>query len=122
MEATSFEYSTKNIPLPSEDNYRVKLIERTGQLCRRMRWRAYFYLNPDADKNSSKETFGFKSNQSPPPVTEMAKFEKRMTNMITNIKFKKVSCPFQKKISSDMKNIKSSDKLFVPADKTTNYY
>ena len=45
-----------------------------------------------------------------------------MTNMITNIKFKKVSCPFQKKISSNMKNIKSSDKLFVPADKTTNYY
>ena len=84
MEATSFEYSTKNIPLPSEDSYRVKLIERTEQLCRRMRWKAYFYLNSD---NCSKETFGFKSNQTPPPITEMAKFEKRMTNMIRNIKF-----------------------------------
>ena len=42
--------------------------------------------------------------------------------MIANVKFKKVNCPFQSKISSDIRNIRTSDKLFVPADKTTNYY
>jgi hypothetical protein len=45
-----------------------------------------------------------------------------MTNMIANVKFKKVNCPFQSKISSDIRNVRTSDKLFVPADKTTNYY
>ena len=79
-------------------------------------------MNPDTGNNSSKQTFEFKSNQTPPTITEMAKFEKRITNMIKNMKFKKISCPFQKKISSDMGSIKFLDKLLVPADKTTNYY
>ena len=112
----------KEYPLPSEDDYRAKLIERTEQLCRRMRWRALFYLNPEKYNSGTKDTFGFNSNRTPPPIAEMAKFEKRMTNMIANVKFKKVNCPFQSKISSDVRNIGSCDKLFVPADKTTNYY
>jgi hypothetical protein len=45
----------------------------------------------------------------------LAKFEKRMTNMIANVKLKKVNCPFQSKISSDIRNMRTSDK-------TTNYY
>ena len=52
----------------------------------------------------------------------MDKFEKRMTDMIANVKFKKVNCLFQNKISSDVKGIRASGKLYVPADKTTNYY
>ena len=32
MEATKFEYSTKNIPIPSEKNYCMKLTEKTEQL------------------------------------------------------------------------------------------
>ena len=82
METTSFEYFTKNIPLPSEDDYRAKLIERTEQLCRRMRWRALFYLNPEKCNSGTKDTFGFNSNRTPPPIAETDKFEKRMTNMI----------------------------------------
>ncbi|CAB4041579.1 Hypothetical predicted protein, partial [Paramuricea clavata] len=33
-----------------------------------------------------------------------------------------VKCGFQKKISSDVKNIRKNESLFVPADKTTNFY
>jgi hypothetical protein len=40
--------------------------------------------------------------------------------MIQNVKFKDVKCGFQKKISSDVKNIRKNESLFVPADKTTN--
>ena len=87
-----------------------------------MRWRALFYLNPEKCNSGTRDTFGFNSNRTPPPIAEKAKFEKRMTNMITNVKFKKVNCPFQSKISSDIRKIRASDKLFVPADKTTNYY
>ena len=43
--------------------------------------------------------------------------------MIENIKFRKVKCWFQQKLSSDIKtNIKTTDKLLIPADKTTNFY
>ena len=42
--------------------------------------------------------------------------------MIKNVKFRDVKCNFQKKLSPDVKNIKRNDALFVPADKTTNFY
>jgi len=40
-----------------------------------------------------------------------------------NIKFKKVKCWFQQKLSSDIQtNIKKSSDLLIPADKTSNFY
>ena len=55
----------------------------------------------------------------------MLNFEKRLPSMIENIKFRKVKCEFQKKLSTDIKNnivhVKS-DKLLVPTDKTSNFY
>ena len=43
--------------------------------------------------------------------------------MVENIKFRKVKCWFQQKLSFDIKTtIKNSDKLLIPADKTTNFY
>ena len=47
-----------------------------------------------------------------------------MLNLIRNIKFKDTakSC-FQRELDADIKNkIKKPDSLFIPADKTTNYY
>ena len=122
MESTRFDYSTKNIPLPSEQDYNRKLIEKTEHLCRRMRWKAYFFLNPEA-KSNQKETFGFSSKSTPPQIPAMVNFEKRLLSMIENIKFRKVKCWFQNKLSSDIRtNIKKSKELLVPADKTTNSY
>ena len=121
MEATQFEYSTKNVPLPSEENYCMKLTEKTEQLCKRMRWRAYFYLHPEVQR-TSKENHGFNSRQSPPQVPELISFENRMLNLIQSIKFKKPKCKFQKKLATDASSIKKSEDLFVPAEKTTNFY
>ena len=36
MEATQFGYSTKNIPIPSENDYKKVLIEKTEHLCKRI--------------------------------------------------------------------------------------
>ena len=114
-------YSTKSIPLPSESDYHRKLIEKTEHLCRRMRWKAYFYLNPDVS-DKQKQTFGFTSRNTP-PMPAMLNFEKRLLTMIQNIKFRKVKCPFQRKLSSDIQtNIKNSNNLLAPADKTSNFY
>ena len=59
MEKFSVNYSTKNIPLPSQNDYRQRLIEKTEQFLRRMRWKAYFFLNPGTISNT-KDTYGFK--------------------------------------------------------------
>ena len=86
-----------------------------------MRWRAFFFLNPDQRSNNT-QSYGFQSKKLPPPITQLVNFEKRLINMIENVKFRNVSNRFQSKLSSDIRNIKKTNELFVPADKTTNYY
>ena len=121
MESTRFDYSTKNIPLSSESDYRRKLIEKTEHLCRRMTWKAYFYLNPDVS-DKQKQTFGFTLRNTPPPIPAMLNFKKRLLTMIQKIKFRTMKCPFQRKLSSDIQtNSKTSTHLLVPADKTSNF-
>ena len=70
MEATQFGYSTKNIPIPSENDYKKTLIEKTEHLCKRMRWKAHFFLNPE-NKHDKKETYGFNSKKSPSHIPEL---------------------------------------------------
>ena len=87
-----------------------------------MRWKAYFYLNPEAN-GKQKETFGFNSKNTPPQIPAMLNFEKRLLNVIENIQFKKVKCCFQQKLSSDIQtNIKKSSYLLIPTDETSNFY
>jgi len=43
MERTLFNYSTKNIPIASEKCYTKRLIEKTEELLRRMRWKAFHF-------------------------------------------------------------------------------
>ena len=122
MEPTRFDHSTKNIPLPSEKDYNQTLSEKTELLCKRMRWKAFFFLNPNMDGNT-KETIGFNSKKTEPQITEILNFEKRLLQMIANIRFRKVNCSFQRKFSSNIQNnIMKSAKLLVPADKTANFY
>ena len=52
----------------------------------------------------------------------MKGFEKDLTKMIENIQFRKVSSAFLLKLDKDIKNIKSSKKMFIPANKTQNFY
>ena len=42
MERLSFGYSLKNIPIPSEHSYKLKLMEMTEMVIKRMRWKAIF--------------------------------------------------------------------------------
>lgn len=121
MEKFNIGYSTKNIPLPSQNDFLHRLIEKTEHFLRRMRWKAFFFLNPDAS-TSSKDTFGFKSTKNPPPVDELKEFEDDMLKMIQSTKFKEVNSPFLNKLKNDTKHIKKETKLLIAADKTTNFY
>ena len=42
--------------------------------------------------------------------------------MVRKIKFKKFANEFQNRMRQDIQQIKRSDKVYVPADKTTNMY
>lgn len=61
-----------------------------------MRWKAHFFLNPDANREQ-RETFGFNSKNTPPQIPAMSNFEKKLLNLIENIKFRNVHCWFKKK-------------------------
>lgn len=121
MEKVSFDYSTKNIPTATRANYTRRLIEKTELFLKRMRWKAFFHLNPNIT-GKSLDSFGFNSRLSPPSVPELKPFEESLLNLTQNIEFQTTPSQFQKQIKTDIKSIKDSNKLYVKADKTSNYY
>ena len=42
MEKLKFEYSTKNISVPSEKSYKLQLIEKIEMVIKQTRWKAIF--------------------------------------------------------------------------------
>lgn len=111
----------KNIPCASQEQYLRRLIEKTETLIRNMRWRAFFYLHPEANV-STKKTYGFNSSKTPPVVEEMRTFESKMTNLIQNIQFNNNYNNIQQQMKKDIKQINEEKKLIIKADKTTNFY
>ena len=118
MERTSFNYLTKNIPVASAKYYTKRLVVRTGEFRRRMRWKAFHFINPVTA--ADKETFGFKTRNSTPAIEEIELFEEGMTKIIQNIAYKDVKCQFQQVLKNDMATVKNENHLFVKADKSTN--
>lgn len=80
-----------------------------------------FRLNPTTSGNG-KETYGFNSTKTPPQISELIYLERKLAEMIANIKFSNQRCEFRKELSSEFRTIKKSTKLIIPADKTSNYY
>ena len=68
MEKSEIKCSLKNIPIPSKESYQLNLIDKVESLVKRMRWRAFFYLNQQKCNNEIKEIFGFKSRSVHHPV------------------------------------------------------
>ena len=120
MERVTFNYSTKNIPVASKKEYIRQLIDKTEQFLCRMRWKAYHFLNPN--QQSAKENFGFKTRNNPPVIEELKAFEDGMTKIIQKVKFKNIKCQFQNDLNEDIKSIKSDNRIFVKADKSTIFY
>lgn len=101
-----------------------RLIEKTEHFLRRLRWKAHFFLSGQ-EEASNKETYGFKSRNSPPKINELIPFEEGMLNLIQTIEFddNTSKCRFQRTLNTDIETkIKKPNNLLIPADKTTNYY
>ena len=121
MEQVNLGYSTKNIPVPSKNTYLQILISSMEKLNHRMRWKAFFELNPET-KSKSKETFGFKSTAPAPYVPELKEFQDKMINLAKNITFGNKPNHFQQKLRADEQRIKNESKAHIKADKSTNFY
>ena len=123
MRVKNFNYSLKNIPIPSEDTYLKRLTSATESFIRRLRWKAYFFDSDGSQEDPvPAESFGFRSNKTPPYNNHLALFEKDMYELIRTVEFRKVNNQFLRRLRSDVREIKSSSDLLVPADKTTNLY
>ena len=110
MEAINFGYSNKNIPIAPHNMYLGRLVEKTEQFLRRMRWKAFFFSNPCATKDN-KETYGFKSRNTPPAIQELREFENGMINLIQSVEFKQVKNNFQNKLKKDLNFVKNDTAL-----------
>ena len=120
MQKLLFDYSLKNIGLPSQDAYRKILSDKVENVVRRMRWKAHFFQNGSSKNDECK--FGLKSKTFPSHITEMKKFEDDLIDMIETIKFKKVNNQFLDKLSEDVRKVNTSNNVFIFADKTKNIY
>ena len=122
MEKFTIDYSTKNIPLPSKKLYLKSLTDKVEKVIKRMRWKAFYFDNDAPDDEERKETYGFKTLNCPPQHNDLKNFENDLHGMIKTINFKPSSNHFQDRLKQDINKIKSSEKAFIPADKTRNFY
>ena len=122
MERKNFKYSLKNIPVPSEDNYMKTMITKVESLIKRMRWKVFFFDKKNQSEAATTNSYGFNSEKAPPQSNALIPFENDLYNMLSSITFTKRRPEFQKQLSRDLREIRASDSLFVPADKTTNLY
>ena len=130
MNAKNFEYSLKNIPSPSKAAYLKSLIDKVEHFLKRMRWKAFFFdkepdLSSSSDSESNEEpvyNYGFKTPRTPTKSIHLMAFEEDIYKLVQNIKFARGLNDFQQKLKRDVREIQSSNKLLVPADKSTNLY
>ena len=111
----------KNIPIPNRVAYTKTLIDKTEALVKRMRWKAFFYENPNV-KSDVENSYGFGSEKTPPTNPGLKQFESELFDIVGNIEFTKFKSEFQRKLCNDVKTITDSPCVYVPADKTTNMY
>ena len=120
LQAKSMDYSMKNIPMPSQQAYKKCLLRKVESVIRRMRIKveSIKYDKP----NENLRNFGFKSNYAPPKSEYLNAFEKDLYDMVKNVKFTKFYDRFINELNEEVKSIKRSPNLIIPADKTSNYY
>ena len=121
MEKINFNYSLKNILVPSKSSYKLKLIDKIENVSKRMRLKAHFFINGNS-KETKKEVYGFNSKQDQSQIKELGMFEKDLFELVKSVKFRNRNNKFENEMKDDIYKIKSSLNVFIPADKTANMY
>ena len=79
--------------MASNDMYLKQLVAKSETFIRNLRWKTFHFKNQSPKE--SKETFGFKTRNTPPMDVDLMGIEEDITTMIRNIKFRKHTDPFQ---------------------------
>ena len=103
FEKTNFDYSMKNIGVPTKMEYQMSLIHQVRSFVDRVRWKAFHILNPT--NREKKETFGFNTIASSPKVEALEVFEEKMMNLVKDIEFQKKGNKLQDKLREDQRKI-----------------
>ena len=90
MDQQTLGYSMKNIPIPSQTSYLKSLINKTEQFIKNIRWKAFFFEN-GAPNKKKKETFGFKTENTPPQNKGLMAFENDLYAMISALSSMKIN-------------------------------
>ena len=114
------DYSGKNIPIPSKQYYKIHLLSKTEKFIKRIRWKALEILGKL--ESTRIEIYGFKSENCPPIVEEVANFKHDLIMMIKNIQLTNIKNDFQTKLKNDILDIQKLEKVLIPADKSRNVY
>ena len=121
MEKVVFGYSLKNISIPGKQEYVLRLTHSVSHFINRLRWRAFFFLNPN-EGGEGKETFGFKSLKPAPSIDGLKDFEGKLIDLIQSVETKRVKNEVQDTLRRDAEKVRNDEKLYISADKTTNFY
>ena len=87
-----------------------------------MRFKSFFFLNPNDKPQQQKEFYGFKSISPAPFVPEIKPFEDDLIQLIQSVEFMPRSNQFLENLKQEKSEIEAQPKVYVPADKTTNMY
>ena len=125
MEQRNMGVSTNNIPISDSKEYNIQLIRSVNRFINRVRWKIFFLFDPKA-KGMRKERFGLRSQRAAPKSPHYLKeFENELHRLVKEVKHrdrKNIQSDFLKEIDKKVKVIKSSKKVLVGADKSSNYY
>ena len=83
IEKITLDYSMKNIPLPSKNSYKAKLLLKVESVIKRMRRKAF--LN-ESDKNE-RNKYNLPTRKSPPQVELLKPFVNEFLDMVENIQY-----------------------------------
>ncbi|XP_036370677.1 putative ankyrin repeat protein RBE_0319 [Octopus sinensis] len=130
MKKVNIEFSPKDIPFHSKDEYIWLLIHRTNEFIQRIRWITYHHdtkpkEDPQLTHLNNRYKKIFRSRKSPPPNPLLENFEKDLLDLIVNIKFKEHPLrynPHLRHLKDYIKSIQGKQDILVPADKTGNLY
>ena len=90
---------------------------------KRLRWKAFFYLDSREDNDyAKKEVYSLKSQNTPRNNKLLDPFEADLFKLIRKVEFKREHNNFQMKLNKDIKEIKNSNCIWGRADKSKNMY
>jgi len=99
-----------------------EFLSKMESFVRRLRWKAFFFDNKTEVEQNNHDNYRFKSDRCPPQHKSLKPFENDLYELAKNIKLRKISYDFQQQLAEDVNKIKTSDELYIHADKTSNIY